>query len=88
MPTWTLFVWMLAGGITAVTARRFLGGTPPFGQVGDVILGAAGGVVGGMALATTVPGTLGGLLATLVTAVIGAVVLIWVSKLIKTKAKG
>jgi uncharacterized membrane protein YeaQ/YmgE (transglycosylase-associated protein family) len=60
---------------------------PPYGTVGDLILGIAGGVVGGFLLAASgVPGTIGGLIGTLVTAVIGAVLLIWLSNRLKIKS--
>jgi uncharacterized membrane protein YeaQ/YmgE (transglycosylase-associated protein family) len=47
MPTWALYVWLAIGAIAGLVARSFIGGTPPLGRVGDMILGIAGGVVGG-----------------------------------------
>jgi uncharacterized membrane protein YeaQ/YmgE (transglycosylase-associated protein family) len=47
MPTWALFVWLATGAIAGLVARSFIDGTPPLGRVGDMILGIAGGVVGG-----------------------------------------
>ncbi len=83
MPTWSLIVWLVIGGVAGLVARNFLGGTPPFGKVGDIVLGIAGAVVGGMVVATMVPGSTGGLLITIITALLGALALIWLSKLIK-----
>lgn len=71
--------WWCSG----LVARSFLGDIPPFGKAGDIILGIAGAVVGGMVVATTVPGTTGGLIITIITALIGALALIWLSNKIK-----
>ena len=83
MPTWALIVWLAIGGIAGLVARNFLGGTPPFGKIGDIILGIAGAVVGGMVVATLVPGTTGGLLITILTALGGALALVWLSNKIQ-----
>jgi len=83
MPTWSLIVWLVIGGAAGLVARSFLGGRPPFGKAGDIILGIAGAVVGGMVVATMVPGTTGGLIITIITALIGALALIWLSNKIK-----
>ena len=85
MPTWSLLVWLAVGAIAGFLTRRWIGGRPPFGRLGDLVLGAAGGVVGGFVLALTgVGATLGGLIGTVITAVIGAGLLIWLSNRIKT----
>jgi uncharacterized membrane protein YeaQ/YmgE (transglycosylase-associated protein family) len=87
MPTWSLIVWLAVGAIAGLVARRLIGGTPPFGKIGDMILGVAGGVVGGFALALTgIGATVGGLIGTVVAALAGAVLLIWLSNFIKTKS--
>ena len=83
MPTWSLIVWLLIGGVAGLVARSFLGGTPPFGKIGDIVLGIAGAIAGGMVVATMVPGTTGGLLATIITALLGALALIWLSNKLK-----
>ncbi len=88
MPVWTLFVWLAIGAVAGLIARRFIGGVPPFGRIGDMILGIAGGVVGGYILALLGVGgggTVGGLIVTCVAALIGALLLVWLSNLIKTK---
>ncbi len=84
MPTWSLIVWLVIGGVAGLVARSFLGGTPPFGKIGDIVLGIAGAIVGGMVVATMVPGTTGGLLVTIITALLGALALIWLSNKLKT----
>ena len=83
MPTWSLIVWLVIGGVAGLVARNFLGGVPPFGKIGDIIIGIAGAIVGGMVLATLVPGSTGGLIMTMITALIGALALIWLSNKIK-----
>lgn len=85
MALWTLLVWLAVGAVAGILARKFLGGTSPFGFIGDVILGIAGGVVGGYLMALVGLGnTSGGLIATIVTATLGAMLLIWTTKFIKT----
>jgi len=86
MPVWSLIVWLVIGAVAGLVARNFVGGTPPFGKAGDMILGIAGGVVGGFLLALSgIEGTVGGLLATIVAALVSGVVLIWLSNRIKVK---
>jgi uncharacterized membrane protein YeaQ/YmgE (transglycosylase-associated protein family) len=88
MPAWSLLVWLAIGAIAGLVARSFIGGTPPFGKIGDMILGIAGGVVGGYGLALLGvggSGTVGGLIVTCVAALAGALLLVWLSKLIKVK---
>ena len=89
MPAWSLFVWLAIGAIAGLTARNFTGGTPPFGKIGDMILGIAGGVVGGYALALFgigASGTVGGLIITCIAALAGALLLVWLSNRINVKS--
>jgi uncharacterized membrane protein YeaQ/YmgE (transglycosylase-associated protein family) len=89
MPAWSLFVWLAIGAVAGLTARRFIGGTPPFGTIGDIILGIAGGVVGGYGLALLGiggGGTVGGLILTCVAALLGALLLVGLSNRIKVKS--
>ncbi|MGB5425865.1 MAG: GlsB/YeaQ/YmgE family stress response membrane protein [Gammaproteobacteria bacterium] len=88
MPAWSLLVWLAIGAIAGLVARGFIGGTPPFGKIGDMILGIAGGVVGGYGLALLGvggSGTVGGLIVTCVAALAGALLLVWLSKRIKVQ---
>ena len=88
MPAWSLIVWLVIGAVAGLVARNFIGGTPPFGRIGDMILGIAGGVVGGYALALLGMGgggTVGGLVFTCIAALGGALLLVWLSKRIKVK---
>ncbi|WP_299871535.1 GlsB/YeaQ/YmgE family stress response membrane protein [uncultured Cocleimonas sp.] len=84
MALWTLIVWLVVGAIAGFLARKIMGGTSPFGLIGDMILGLAGGVVGGYLMALAGLGnTTGGLIATIITAIIGASILIWSTRFIK-----
>jgi uncharacterized membrane protein YeaQ/YmgE (transglycosylase-associated protein family) len=88
MPTWSLFVWLAIGAIAGLVARSIIGGTPPFGKVGDMILGLAGGVVGGYVAALLgigASGTVGGLIVTCVAALAGALLLVWLSNRLKVQ---
>jgi len=88
MPAWSLFVWLAIGVVAGLLARRFVGGVPPFGVIGDAILGLAGGVLGGYGLSLLgigSDGTVGGLIVTCIAALIGAVVLVALSNRIKVK---
>lgn len=83
MALWTLIVWLAIGAAAGLLARGFIGGTPPFGKVGDVILGIAGAVVGGYLLALVGASGGGGIVGSFVTALLGALLLIWLSNKIK-----
>lgn len=84
MALWTLLVWLAVGAIAGILARKIIGGKAPFGLIGDMILGLAGGVIGGYFMALVGLGnTTGGLIATIATAVIGAVFIIWTTKFLK-----
>ncbi len=82
----TLLIWLVIGLAVGFVARKMLGGASPFGAVGDIILGGAGGVVGGYLLAYIVkPATVGGLITTYIAAAAGAAVLVWLSGNMKSK---
>jgi len=88
MPVGVLFVWLIVGLIAAFVTRKSTGGVPPFGLVGDMIIGAAGGVVGGYALALFMPRTNLGLILTVVAAIAVAAILILLSgKIRKTNGE-
>lgn len=84
MALWTLLVWLAVGAVAGILARKLMGGTSPFGFIGDIILGIAGGVVGGYLMALAGFGnTTGGLIATIITATAGAALLIWTTRFLK-----
>jgi uncharacterized membrane protein YeaQ/YmgE (transglycosylase-associated protein family) len=75
---------LVVGAVAGLLARKIIGGTSPFGFIGDMLLGIAGGIVGGYLMALVGLGnTTGGLIATIITATIGAVFLIWTTKFLK-----
>lgn len=83
MALWTLLVWVLIGAAAGIVGRKIIGGIPPFGTVGDVILGLAGGVVGGYLLAIVGASGGAGIIGSFITALLGALLLIWLSNRIK-----
>lgn len=84
MALWTLLVWLGIGALAGFLARKILGGTSPFGIIGDIILGLAGGVVGGYLFALAGFGnTTGSLIGTIIAAVAGAVLLVWSTRFLK-----
>jgi len=88
MPAWSLIVWLAIGAVAGLVARGIIGGRPPFGMAGDIVLGIAGAVVGGFLLALTgLGGTVGGLIGTMVAALLGALLLIWLSNFIKVRSR-
>ena len=80
MPT-NLLTWVIIGLIAGWAAGKIMKGGG-YGVVMDIILGIVGAVVGGWLL-----GALGihagGLIGTIVVAIIGAMFLIWLTRLLK-----
>lgn len=76
-----LIWWILVGLIAGWAAGKIMKGSG-YGTIVDIILGMVGAVVGGWLL-----GALGiyagGLIGTIIVAIVGAVFLIWLSRLLK-----
>jgi uncharacterized membrane protein YeaQ/YmgE (transglycosylase-associated protein family) len=76
-----LIYWIVVGLIAGWAAGKIMKGGG-YGTVMDIVLGIVGAVVGGWLM-----GILGiyagGLIATIIVAIVGAVFLIWLSRLIK-----
>jgi uncharacterized membrane protein YeaQ/YmgE (transglycosylase-associated protein family) len=83
MALWTLLVWLAVGAVAGILARNVIGGTSPFGVMGDVILGIAGGGVGGYIVALLGVSGTGGIVGSIVAAVAGAMLLIWGARKVK-----
>lgn len=83
-----LFIWILLG-ITAGWLLSILMGTYTIqGVLTDVVLGAIGAIVGGLILNILAqPGTSGFNLYSVAIATLGAIVLIWLGKMINTPAE-
>ncbi|HSL70848.1 MAG TPA: GlsB/YeaQ/YmgE family stress response membrane protein [Longimicrobiales bacterium] len=78
-----LLTWLIVGLIAGVLASLVMGGTG-YGLIGDIIIGIVGAFVGGWLfrqLGLTSP--LGGLPGTILVAFIGAVVLLFVLRLLR-----
>lgn len=76
-----LILWIVVGLIAGWPAGKIMKGGG-YGTVMDIILGIVGGVVGGWLLGIFgIHG--GGLVGSIIVAIFGAVVLIWISRLLK-----
>lgn len=71
-----LAVWALIGW----GAGKLLRGRG-YGTLGNILLGLAGGIVGGMLFSIFLPGLAGGLIGSLLSGVVGAVVVIYIMRL-------
>jgi len=84
MPSLTILIWIVIGGLVGLVVRKLIGGDPPFGTVGDVVLGMAGGALGGFLLSLFGGlATLVWIVGSVVTALLGAVLLIWLAGFLK-----
>lgn len=78
-----LLTWLIVGLVAGVLASLVMGGTG-YGLIGDIIIGIAGAFVGGWLLRTLGAGVpIGGLAGVIVVAFIGAVVLLFILRLIR-----
>ncbi|MBR9991209.1 MAG: GlsB/YeaQ/YmgE family stress response membrane protein [Gemmatimonadetes bacterium] len=78
-----LLTWLIVGLVAGVLASLVMGGTG-FGIIGDIVIGIVGAFVGGWIFQTLgVTSPLGGLPGTILVAFIGAVVLLFVIRLIR-----
>lgn len=78
-----ILTWLIVGLIAGVLASLVMGGTG-YGIIGDIIIGIVGAFIGGWifgALGVAVP--LGGIAGTILMAFIGAVVLLFIIRLVK-----
>ncbi len=80
----TLLTWLIVGLVAGVLASLVMGGTG-YGIVGDIIIGIVGAFVGGWLFsALGIISPLGGLAGTILVAFIGAVVLLFVLRLLRS----
>lgn len=90
MPLWVLIVWLIIGAGVGFAAPRMLSGQAAGGQLGDLVLGIVGALLGGYGLSLGLPpamqATIGGLIVSLATAVIGALILVWVARRLNKSA--
>ena len=82
-----ILTWLVVGLIAGVLASLVMGGTG-FGIIGDIIIGIVGAFIGGWlfgVMGVAVP--LGGIAGTILVAFIGAVVLLFIIRLVKRGSK-
>ena len=78
-----LLTWVVVGLIAGVLASLVMGGTG-YGLIGDIIIGVVGAFVGGWLFSQLgVTSPFGGLAGTIFVAFIGAVVLLFVLRLLR-----
>ncbi len=78
----TLFYILLIGALAGWLAGQFMKGKG-FGLIGNIIVGIVGAFIGGWLLGALGVSIGGGLFGSLITATIGAVVLLYIVRLIK-----
>jgi len=76
-------LWVIIVGLIAGWAAGRLMGKGGYGPVMDIVLGILGGIVGGFLLSLVGLHSSGGLIGEIVVAIIGAVFLIWISRMLK-----
>ena len=78
-----ILTWLIVGLVAGVLASMVMGGTG-YGIIGDIIIGIIGAFVGGWLFSKLGVSTpFGGLAGTIFTAFIGAIVLLFVLRLIR-----
>jgi uncharacterized membrane protein YeaQ/YmgE (transglycosylase-associated protein family) len=81
-----LLTWLIVGLVAGVLASLVMGGG--FGLIGDIIVGIIGAFIGGWIFRTLGVATpLGGLAGTILVAFIGAVVLLFLLRLIRGRRR-
>jgi uncharacterized membrane protein YeaQ/YmgE (transglycosylase-associated protein family) len=78
---WLLWV-VIVGLIAGWAAGKIMGGGG-YGALMDIVLGIAGGVVGGFIVHLLGIYPSGGSISSIVVAILGAVLLIWISRMLK-----
>jgi len=75
----SLLIWIVIGAIAGFLAGQVMKGG--FGLVGDIIVGMVGAVIGGWLLGGVI--AIGGLLGSIVLATLGAIILIFILRLVR-----
>ena len=79
--SWLL--WVIIVGLIAGWAAGRIMGKGGYGPLMDIVLGIVGGIVGGFLISLIGLHTSGGLISQIIVAIIGAVFLIWISRMLK-----
>jgi len=83
-----IIAWIVVGLITGWLADRFVKGGG-YGLIGDLVVGLLGALIGGFLVGFSLQGSAGvGLLGSIVAAFIGAVILIYILRLVGGKRFG
>jgi uncharacterized membrane protein YeaQ/YmgE (transglycosylase-associated protein family) len=77
-----LIWWIIVGLIAGWAAGKIMKGSG-YGPLMDIVLGMVGAVVGGWIFNTLGIYPAGGIVASIVVAIVGAILLIWLSRLLK-----
>ena len=79
----SILTWIIVGLVAGVLASIVMGGTG-YGLIGDIIIGIVGAFVGGWVFsALGIASPLGGLAGTILVAFVGAVLLLFILRLIR-----
>ena len=76
--------WIVVGLLAGWAAGKIMKGGG-YGVITDILLGIVGGIVGGRLVSLLGFGT-GGFIWSILVAILGAVILIWITRLIKREA--
>ena len=76
-------IWVIVVGLIAGWAAGRLMGKGGYGPIMDIVLGILGGIVGGFLMSLVGLQSSGGLIGEIVVAIVGAVFLIWISRMLK-----
>jgi uncharacterized membrane protein YeaQ/YmgE (transglycosylase-associated protein family) len=76
-------LWVIIVGLIAGWAAGRIMGKGGYGPLMDIVLGILGGIIGGFLLSLIGLHSSGGLISEIVVAIIGAVFLIWLSRMLK-----
>lgn len=77
-----LIWWIVVGALAGWIASMVMGTNRQQGLLMDIVVGIVGAVIGGY-LASALGIAVGGFIGTLVIAIIGAVILLWVLRLVR-----
>lgn len=76
-------IWVIIVGLIAGWAAGRIMGKGGYGPIMDIVLGILGGIVGGFLVSLVGLQSSGGLIGEIVVAIVGAVFLIWISRMLK-----
>ena len=86
-PSLSFLGWIIIGGLAGWIGSKIMGTDASMGLVLNIVVGIVGGLLGGFlltAIGVDVAG--GGMFFSFFTCLIGAVILLWIVKLVKSKS--